>query len=173
MDESRKTSKKSFFCVFWKKICSARTHCDTDRHESWRTGNRQNRLPDKIIGLALQLSVLRGSSTKSTRASPSHCTQSRLLQISPKSVHVRHSYIRTREHIPSALESESNIRLKPIASSWIIIIALCILLWPPYVIGGPLYRCPVVSIYLAIFFPRLISAAGDWMSTILPRMVRP
>jgi len=25
-------------------------------------------------------------------------------------------------------------------------------LWPPYVIGGPLYFCPVVSIYLSIFF---------------------
>jgi len=47
-------------------------------------------------------------------------------------------------------------------------------LWPPYVRGGPLYFCPVVSIYyLSIFFPRLISAAGDWMSTILPHMVWP
>ena len=27
------------------------------------------------------------------------------------------------------------------------------LLWPPYVIGGPLYFCPVISIYrLSIFF---------------------
>ena len=51
------------------------------------------------------------------------------------------------------------------------------LLWPPYVIGGPLYFCPVVSFYLSsssiFFFPRLISAAGDWMSTILPHMVWP
>ena len=52
-------------------------------------------------------------------------------------------------------------------------------LWPPYVIGGPLYFCPVVSFYLSsIFFlsffvPRLISAAADWMSTILPHMVWP
>jgi len=29
----------------------------------------------------------------------------------------------------------------------------------------------VISIFL--FFPRLISAAVDWMSTILPQMVRP
>jgi len=43
------------------------------------------------------------------------------------------------------------------------------LLWPPYVIGGPLYVCPVVSIfYLLSFFPRLISAVGDWMITIGP-----
>ena len=50
-------------------------------------------------------------------------------------------------------------------------------LWPPYVIGGPLYFCPVVSFYLLsiffFFFPRLISAATDWMSTILRHMVWP
>jgi len=35
---------------------------------------------------------------------------------------------------------------------------------------GPLYFCPVVSFFLlssSSFFPRLISAATDWMSTIL------
>jgi len=37
--------------------------------------------------------------------------------------------------------------------------------------GGPLYFCPVVSFYLSSsFFPRLISAATDWMSTILLHM---
>ena len=48
-------------------------------------------------------------------------------------------------------------------------------LWPPYVIGGPLYFCPVVSFLLSIFlfFPRLISAAADWMSTILLHMAWP
>jgi len=48
-------------------------------------------------------------------------------------------------------------------------------LWPPYVIGGPLYFCPVISIYLSfyLFFPRLISAAVDWMSAILLHMVWP
>ena len=35
-------------------------------------------------------------------------------------------------------------------------------LWPPYVIG--LYFCPVISIFfLLLFFPRLISAAADWI----------
>jgi len=29
------------------------------------------------------------------------------------------------------------------------------------------------SIFVYLFFPRLISAAGDWMSTILPHMVGP
>jgi len=38
---------------------------------------------------------------------------------------------------------------------------------PPYVIGGAIIFCPVVT----IFFPRLISAAGDWMSTVLLHMV--
>jgi len=34
----------------------------------------------------------------------------------------------------------------------------------------PLYFCPVISFYLISFFPRLISAAAGWMSTI-PYMV--
>jgi len=33
--------------------------------------------------------------------------------------------------------------------------------------------CPVVSSFFLLFFPRLISAVGDWMSTILPHMVWP
>ena len=40
--------------------------------------------------------------------------------------------------------------------------------------GGPHSSCPVVSFFffhLLSFFPRLISAAADWMSTILLRMV--
>jgi len=46
------------------------------------------------------------------------------------------------------------------------------LLWPPYV---KIIFCPVVSIFLSssIFFPCLISAAADWMSTIFPLMVWP
>ena len=43
-----------------------------------------------------------------------------------------------------------------------------VLLWSPYVIGRPY----VVTIFLS-FFPRLISAVGDRMSTILPHMVWP
>jgi len=47
-------------------------------------------------------------------------------------------------------------------------------LWPPYVIGGPLYFCPVVSFFFFfLFFPRLISAAVDWMSAILLHMAWP
>jgi len=39
----------------------------------------------------------------------------------------------------------------------------------------PLYFCSVVSFFLLLlsFFPRLISAVGDWMSTLLPHMVWP
>ena len=36
-----------------------------------------------------------------------------------------------------------------------------------------LYFCPVISFYLSFFIPRLISAASDWMPTILPYMVWP
>jgi len=32
------------------------------------------------------------------------------------------------------------------------VIAIYSFLWPPYVIGGPLYFCPVISIYLSSFF---------------------
>jgi len=40
--------------------------------------------------------------------------------------------------------------------------------------GRPLYFHPVVSFFfLAIFFPRLVSAVADWMSTILRHMVWP
>ena len=46
-------------------------------------------------------------------------------------------------------------------------------LWPPYVIGGPLYFCPVISIFFYLFFPCLTSAATDWMSTILLHMAWP
>jgi len=55
------------------------------------------------------------------------------------------------------------------------IVPVAVLLWPPYAIGGPLYFCPVISIYLLsfFFFPRLISAVGDWMFTILWLMVWP
>ena len=61
--------------------------------------------------LALQLSLLRRSRLKSARASPVYVLK--VLQISCKSVYFRRSHIRTREHRQTALESESNIRLKP------------------------------------------------------------
>jgi len=47
-------------------------------------------------------------------------------------------------------------------------------LWPPCVADEGIIFCPVISIFyllLSSFFPRLISAVGDWMSTILPHMV--
>jgi len=43
--------------------------------------------------------------------------------------------------------------------------------------AGHYIFCPVVSFFLSsfylFFFPRLISAVGDWMSAILPHMVWP
>jgi len=38
--------------------------------------------------------------------------------------------------------------------------------------AGHIYFHPVVSSFF-FFFPRLISAVGDWMSAILPHMVWP
>ena len=47
-------------------------------------------------------------------------------------------------------------------------------LWSPYVIGQTIY---IFILFLSsssfFFFPRLISAVGDWMSAILPHMVWP
>jgi len=45
------------------------------------------------------------------------------------------------------------------------------LLWPPYVIEQAIYI--FILSFLLSFFPRLISAVGDWISTILPHMVWP
>jgi len=45
-------------------------------------------------------------------------------------------------------------------------------LWSPFVIGQTIIFLPC-DYYLFYLFPRLISAAGDWMSTILPHMVWP
>ena len=49
-----------------------------------------------------------------------------------------------------------------------------IFLWPPYVIGADIIFLPC-DFYLlsSFFFSRLISAVGDWMSTILLHMVWP
>ena len=56
----------------------------------------------------------------------------------------------------------------------IVLLSVVFYLWPPYVIGGPLYFCPVISIvYRLSFFPRLISAATDWISTVLLHMAWP
>jgi len=43
----------------------------------------------------------------------------------------------------------------------------------PYVIGQTIIFCPVISIFLSFSFPRLISAAVDWTSTILTHTVWP
>ena len=48
-------------------------------------------------------------------------------------------------------------------------------LWSPYVIGRPYIFscCFFFFFFLLLFFPRLISAVGDWMFTILWHMVWP
>ena len=44
-------------------------------------------------------------------------------------------------------------------------------LWSPYVIGQTIIFSSCFFFFLLLFFPRLISAVGDWMSTILRHMV--
>ena len=49
-------------------------------------------------------------------------------------------------------------------------------LWSPYVIGQTIIFLPCSffpSFFLLLFFPRLISAVGDWMSAILLHMAWP
>jgi len=52
---------------------------------------------------------------------------------------------------------------------------LLLFLWPPYGIGQAIiFSCRGFYLLLSIFFfSRLISAVGDWMSTILRHMVWP
>jgi len=48
------------------------------------------------------------------------------------------------------------------------------LLWSPYGIGPTIYIFMLWFVLSSSFFiPRLISAAADWMSAILPHMVWP
>ena len=48
------------------------------------------------------------------------------------------------------------------------------LLWSPYGIGQTIiFSCCGLFFLLLSFFARLISAAADWMSAILPHMVWP
>ena len=70
---------------------------------------------------------------------------------------------------------------QPAVQQYLIMVALwnradhnifMLLLWSSYVIGQTIIflSCEFLS---SFFFPRLISAAVDWMSTILPHMVWP
>ena len=109
---SRKTLNKISIFAFFEKRPLRENFRNSVPKEFIATpieiGNVVHYLPDKKkskFRLALQLSLLRGSRPGSVL---------RVLQISSKSVHCRRNYIWTREHCQSALESESNIRLKPI-----------------------------------------------------------
>jgi len=46
-------------------------------------------------------------------------------------------------------------------------------LWSLYGIGQTIIFLPCGFFFLSFFFPRLISAVGDWMFAILPHMVWP
>jgi len=45
--------------------------------------------------------------------------------------------------------------------------------WPPCVADADITFLPCGFFYLLSFFPRLISAVADWMSTIFPHTVWP
>jgi len=53
-----------------------------------------------------------------------------------------------------------------------VFIAVCYFLWPPCVADADIIFLPC-GFYLLSFFPCLISAVTDWMSTILRHMMWP
>jgi len=59
--------------------------------------------------------------------------------------------------------------------AYVLLLLLSFFLWSPYVIGHTIILSSFGFFYLSSssFLPRLISAVGDWMSTILPHMVWP
>jgi len=61
-----------------------------------------------------------------------------------------------------AIHSHDNVWT---ASRTGLVIGILYLLWLPYVIGHTIIFLPC-GFYLSSFFPHLISAVGDWMSTI-------
>ena len=82
---------------------------------------------------------------------------------------IGHSYITDVLHIPW-LRQLSNLTANTKPASMVISS------WPPYGIGQAIIFLPcgffLSSIFFS-FFPHLISAAADWMSTILPHMLWP
>ena len=72
---------------------------------------------------------------------------------------------RFRNRVPGCWNRVTRIRLYYI----VFFLNSCLFIWPCYVIGQAIYifiLCFLLSFFLSSFFPRLISAVGDWMSTI-------
>jgi len=121
----------SIICVFGKppltgkfsKFCSERIHRDIKRRVLSSNFLKFIRREISIscvaypiksknfAWLSMQLTLLRGSRPKSAGASRRGCTQS--APNLSKSAHCGRSYSRMRQHRQSALESDSNSRLKP------------------------------------------------------------
>ena len=125
-----------FFCVFGKttftgkfsKFCSERNSplyrstCCVQISWNLADGNRQSRalFAWQKFSLPLCSYIAAWIATKICQGQRQTIGLLKVIRISFKSVHFRRSYIRTREHRQNAHESESRIRLKPIASSRII-----------------------------------------------------
>ena len=128
--KSQDVEKKISFSFYRKKrplmgklskFCSERIHRHTDVMcsnflEIWRLAVGKS-VKSCVIYLTKNST---GSPVLATaRIAPKICQGQpphnvlRVFHISSKSVHFRWSYIQTREHRHSALESESNIRLRP------------------------------------------------------------
>jgi len=79
----------------------------------------------------------------------------------------------TEMRFPSVTICNENIVTLSGASSLGKLLAGTINLWSPYGIGQTIYIFMLWFVLSSSFFPRLISAAADWMSAILPHMVWP
>ena len=131
-------------------------------------------------------SVLLSSSTSTSQNLPAK--KMRLTERAKCAVSWRliYSCWKTRSKVPckGVLSSLDNpCRLKCQSNPWIMEFAVlymqhylykiwCSLLWPPCLADADIIFLSCGFFYL-LFFPRLISAAADWMSTILPHMVCP
>jgi len=104
-----------------------------------------------------------------------HLTQCRLGRGLPP-YQVASWFIQQFNHNTLTLQDRHTHRhqFTPILIFTITLLILSQFLWSPYVIGQTIIFLPC-DFYLSSssFFPRLISAAVDWMSTILPHMVWP
>ena len=127
--KSQDVEKNSIFCVFWKNDPLREnfqnsvpkgfiaTPIDMLCSNFVKFGQREiakvvRYLPDKKFAW-LSCSSRYCADRAQHLPGPASDSVLRVLQISSKSVHFRRCYSRTREHRHSALESESNLRLKP------------------------------------------------------------
>jgi len=99
-------------------------------------------------------------------------TRNRIMELSHRA-----PLIFSRMAITFGFGPHSSLLWPPFVADVDMIFLPCVFLWSPYVIGQTIIfsSCSffLPSSFYRLFFPRLISAVGDWMSTILLHMTWP